>query len=270
MRPVRATYSLIALFALLAGCGTAGPGAALAPARVQQTTWNLKSDAGTFTVRFAGLRRGYHTLATVQDIASVRLTLTSPRLTAPLTQTVGSAQLAQPVVNVSFSNVPAGDVQVQVQAIDANGVVIGAKQSDATVTSGQTSVLQMTVTLDADTGAGNLATVVSFENPSPTPDATATASPAATPTPSATPTRGPIALEGDKLVRHLFSDPDAQITLANSGAASATATVYVYFFSGNTLKDSQAYRVTLAPGQQATQTVHARSYMVDRVVVQVQ
>ncbi|HEY9721929.1 MAG TPA: hypothetical protein V6D47_07930 [Oscillatoriaceae cyanobacterium] len=264
MRPVLPLLAAITLLA--AGCGTAAPGQAVRAPLVQHATLAVQGDSGTFTVRFAGLNRGYHTLATVQDIQSVRLTLTSPQLATPLVQIVGPQQLSQPIVNVSFSNVPAGNVQVQVQALDTNGAVIGANQSTSTVSAGQTSVLQMTVTMNADSGAasgtGNLATVVTFQNPSPMP----TATPQPTPTPSPTP--APVTVVSDKLVRHLFSDPDAQITLANTSDATRTTTVYAYFFSGNTLKDSQAYQVTLMPQQQSSFTIHAKSYFVDKLLVQ--
>lgn len=272
--------SALALAALLvAGCGTAEPALTLRPAaaRVQHDSLSLKSSQGCFNVVFQGLAHGYKTLATRADIQSVRITLTSDKLAEPLVRKVGPDQLNQPVVTVSFTDVPAGDVQVKVQALDREAHVIGVKQSASSVSNAQTTVLQMAVRLDADTGSGSLATVISFEDATPAPAATPTPqdSPQPSPTPSATPTPapsvsptpGPIILESYRLIRHLFSDPEAEITLKNTTGAGASTAVYMYFYTDNTLKDSQARQVPVSAGQEMTFRVRSNAYTVNKVVV---
>lgn len=259
---------LAAVALAAAGCGTASTPAGLAlkpvAVKVQQASWDLQ---GTFSVRFEGLgaRRGYATLATRADVKSVRLVLTSPRLVEPQIKTVGPEELAAPVVTVSFTGVPAGDVSVKVQALDATGRVIGAKESASQVSVGQTTVLQMAVKLDAVTGDGNLGAVVTFEEPSPSPSPSPSASPTPTPAPSATP--GPVLLESSRLVRHLFAKPDAEITLKNTLEAPAKAKVYAYFYSDNTLRDSQAREIPLEAGQRLTFTLPSAVYAVNKVMV---
>lgn len=268
---------------VLAGCGTqAGSGLAVRPAsvKIQKESMDLTGDGGRFNVVFAGLKGGYHVQATREDIAKVRITLTSPRLAAPLVKEVGADELNQLVVTVPFTNVPAGDVQVQVQALDKDGQLIGAKASTSNVTQGQTTVLQLTVRLDANTGTGNLATTITFEDatpapsPTPTPSATPTPVPSASPTATATPTPTPsptatptVVLESYRLVRHLFGNPEVEITLHNPTAADASARVYMYFYNDNVLKDKQAREIPLTADQRMTFRVKANAYLVNRVNV---
>lgn len=264
---------------VLAGCGTqAGSQLAVRPAavKIQKESMDLTGDGGRFNVVFAGLKGGYHVQATREDIARVRITLTSPRLVAPLVKEVGPDELNQLVVTVPFTNVPAGDVQVQVQAIDKDGQIIGAKASTSNVTQGQTTVLQLAVRLDADTGTGNLATTITFEDatpaPSPTPTPSASpvpsASPSATPTPTPSPSATPaVVLESYRLVRHLFGNPEVEITLHNPTMADASARVYMYFYNDNVLKDKQAREIPLTADQRMTFRVKANAYLVNRVNV---
>lgn len=258
----------------MAGCGTpAAPGIAARPsvALVQQEALDMReTSGGRFDVVFQGLRTGYKVQATRADIAKVRIVLTSPRLIEPMVKTVSEAELNQIVVTVPFTNVPAGDVGVKVQALDKDDRVIGAKESASNVAVGQTTVLQMAVKLDAVTGNGNLATTITFEDPSPAPSIplTPTPGPSATPTPTPVPTATPVVvLERSRLVRHLFGNPEVEVVLKNPTDAEAKARVYMYFYNDNTLKDSQAREIPLSANQQMTFRVKSTSYFVNKVSV---
>lgn len=258
---------------LAAGCGSKGPatlGVTRPAVNVQHDAWDMK---GTFNVVFKGLGSGYKTLATADQIRRVRITLTSPKFLEPLVKEVGPDELSQPVVTVPFTNVPAGAITVKIQAIDEHDHVLGVKESTSTVASGQTTVLQMAVQLDAASGTGNLATVITFDEATPTPAPTATPTPTPTPTatptpaPSATPTAGPVLLESSRFLRHLFTKPEAEITIKNTLESAASAKVYVYFYNDNTLCDSQAREIPLEPSQRMTFQVRSNVYSVNRVHV---
>lgn len=258
---------------VLAGCGShVGGGLAVRPAAisVQHDAMDLRTEGGRFNVVFQGLKGGYKVQATKADIAKVRITLTSPRLLEPMVKVVDEDALNQVVVTVPFTNVPAGDVQVTVQAIDKDGRVIGAKQSTSAINNGQTTVLQMAVRLDATTGSGDLATVITFEDPTPAPSATPT--PAASPTPSPTATPAPSAspvviLESSRLVRRLIGNPEVEITLKNPKTSEAKARVYMYFYNDNTLKDSQAREIPLGADERMTFRIKSNAYFVNKVNV---
>jgi hypothetical protein len=258
---------------VLAGCGShVGGGLAVRPAAVavQHDAMDLRTEGGRFNVVFQGLKGGYKVQATRADIAKVRITLTSPRLLEPMVKVVDEDELNQVVVTVPFTNVPAGDVQVMVQAIDKDGRVIGAKQSTSAITNGQTTVLQMAVRLDATTGSGDLATVITFEDPTPAPSGTP--SPAASPTPSPTATPAPsaspvVVLESSRLVRRLIGNPEVEITLKNPTTSEAKARVYMYFYNDNTLKDSQAREIPLGADERMTFRIKSNAYFVNKVNV---
>lgn len=260
---------------VLAGCGSSvGGGLAVRPttAVVQQASMDLRAEGGRFDVVFQGLKRGYRVQATRADIAKVRITLTSPRLLEPMVKLVDSDALNQVVVTVPFTNVPAGDVQVTVQALDADDRIIGAKQSTSSINDGQTTVLQMAVRLDAQTGSGDLATVITFEDPTPAPSPTPSASPTATPTPTPTPTPSAsaapvVVLESQRLVRRVIANPEVEITLKNPTSSEAKARVYMYFYNDNTLKDSQAREIPLAADQRMTFRIKSNAYFVNKVHV---
>jgi hypothetical protein len=271
---------LTALAIALAGCGRTGVASApltrAVPAAhavtVTHDALDLTGDGGRFDVVFQGLKAsaGYSVQAVRADIARVRITLTSPKLAEPLVKELDRAALDQLVVTVPFTNVPAGDVSVQVQAIDANGRVIGVKASAAAITANQTTVLQLAVRLDADTGSGNLGAAITFEDatPAPSPSLAPTASPSATPSPS--PTATPVVvLESYKLVRHLFANPEVEVTLHNPTASEAKARVYMYFYNDNTLKDSQAREIPLSADQRMTFRCKANAYLINKATVAV-
>jgi hypothetical protein len=273
---------LTALAIALAGCGrtgvTSAPVSRAVPAAravtVVHDAMDMTTPGGRFDVVFQGLKAsaGYSVQAVRADIARVRITLTSPKLVEPLVKELDRAALDQLVVTVPFTNVPAGDVAVQVQAIDANGRVIGVKASSAAITANQTTVLQLAVRLDADTGSGNLGAAITFEDATPAPSSSPvpTASPTATPTPSPVPTATPVVvLESYKLVRHLFANPEVEVTLHNPTAEDAKARVYMYFYSDNTLKDSQAREIPLTADQRMTFRCKANAYAINRVTVSV-
>lgn len=256
----------------MAGCGTpAAPGMTARPSvvKVQQESLDMReTSGGRFDVVFQGLRSGYKVQATRADIAKVRIVLTSPRLIEPMVKTVNEAELNQIVVTVPFTNVPAGDVSVKVQALDKDDRVIGAKESASNVAVGQTTVLQMAVKLDAVTGNGNLATTITFEDATPAPSGSPTPAPSATPTPTPVPTATPVVvLESSRLVRHLFGNPEVEVVLKNPTDAEAKARVYMYFYNDNTLKDSQAREIPLTANQRMTFRVKSTSYFVNKVSV---
>lgn len=256
----------------MAGCGTpAGAGLAPRPAvvKVQQESLDMRAtEGGRFDVVFQGLRAGYKVQATRADIAKVRIVLTSPRLIEPMVKTVDEDELNQIVVTVPFTNVPAGDVSVKVQALDKTDRVIGAKESASNVAVGQTTVLQMAVRLDAVTGNGNLATTITFEDATPAPSSTPSIAPSPTPTPTPSPTATPVVvLESSRLVRHLFGNPEVEVTLKNPTAAEAKARVYMYFYNDNTLKDSQAREIPMNADQRMTFRVKSAAYFVNKVSV---
>lgn len=270
-------FGATAAAVVLAGCGShVGSGLAVRPAAiaVQHDAMDLRTGGGRFNVVFQGLKGGYKVQATRADIAKVRITLTSPRLLEPMVKVVDEDELNQVVVTVPFTNVPAGDVQVMVQAIDKDNRVIGAKQSTSAITNGQTTVLQMAVRLDAATGSGDLATVITFEEPTPAPSATPTPAPTASPSPSpsASPTPAPsaspvVVLESSRLVRRLIGNPEVEITLKNPTAAEVSARVYMYFYNDNTLKDSQAREIPLAANERMTFRIKSNAYFVNKVNV---
>lgn len=272
-RALSLVLTIAALFA--AGCGTtAAPALQLKPAlksnavKVQQEAFDLRGDQGRFDVVFQGLGKGYKTLATVEDIHSVRVVLNSPRLVEPLVKVVGPEELSQVIVTVPFTGVPAGDVTVKVQAIDAQNRVIGAKESPSTVGVGQTTVLQMAVRLDANVGSGNLAAAITFENPDASPSPSPSASPSPSPSPSASPApTSPVLLESSRLVKHLFSNPEAEIKIKNTGTTATSAKVYAYFYNDNTLVDKQAREVPLTAGQSMTFRLRANVYRVNKLSV---
>ena len=258
---------------VLAGCGTqATGGLAVRPTKVtvEQDGLDLRGEGGRFNVVFQGLKGGYHVQATRADIAKVRISLSSPKLLEPMVKVVDSDELNQLVVTVPFTNVPSGDVQVTVQALDRDGHIIGAKQSTSTITTGQTTVLQMAVRLDADTGSGDLATVITFEDATPTPAPTATPSATPSPTPTPSPSASPVpvvVLDAYRLVRHLLTKPEVEITLTNPTDAEAKARVYMYFYNDLTIKDSQAREIPLQAGQSMTFRVKSNAYLVNKVSV---
>jgi hypothetical protein len=268
-------FAATAAAVVLAGCGSpVGTGLAVRPAAiaVEHDAMDLRSEGGRFNVVFQGLKGGYKVQATRQDIAKVRITLTSPRLLEPMVKVVDEDELNQVVVTVPFTNVPAGDVQVMVQAIDKDNRVIGAKQSTSAITNGQTTVLQMAVRLDAATGSGDLATVITFEDPTPAPTATPSAAPTASPSPSPTPTPTPsaapvVVLESSRLVRRLIGNPEVEITLKNPTSSEASARVYMYFYNDNTLKDSQAREIPLGANERMTFRIKSNAYFVNKVNV---
>lgn len=285
-RTLTLAFTLTALLA--AGCGTTAPGQsglgvkpaapatpAKAAVKVQKEAFDLTSkDAGRFEVSFKGLG-GYKTLATVEDIHSVRIVLASARLVEPMVKTVGPEALNQVIVTVPFTGVPAGDVTVKVQALDKDGRVIGAKESPSTVGVNQTTVLQMAVRLDANTGTGSLGAAITFENPSPAPSTSPSPSPSASPSPSPSPSAtpapaSPVILESSRLIKHLFSNPDAEIQIKNTAATSVSAKVYAYFYLDNTLVDKQAREIPLTGGQSMTFKVKANVYRVNKLSVVVQ
>lgn len=264
-------FGATAAAVVLAGCGSqVGSGLAVRPVAiaVQHDNMDLRTEGGRFNVVFQGLKGGYKVQATRADIAKVRITLTSPRLLEPMVKVVDKDALNQVVVTVPFTNVPAGDVQVTVQAIDKDDRVIGAKQSTSAITNGQTTVLQMAVRLDAVTGSGDLATVITFEDPTPAPSATPSAAPTASPSPTPTPSAAPVVvLESSRLVRRFIGNPEVEITLKNPTNAEAKARVYMYFYNDNTLKDSQAREIPLAADERMTFRIKSNAYFVNKVNV---
>jgi hypothetical protein len=80
----------------------------------------------------------------------------------------------------------------------------------------------------------------------------------------------PVILESSRLVKHLFTNPDAEIAIKNTAATSASAKVFAYFYQDNTLVDKQAREIPLTAGQQMKFTVKANVYRVNKLSVVVQ
>ncbi|HEY9723578.1 MAG TPA: hypothetical protein V6D47_16320 [Oscillatoriaceae cyanobacterium] len=200
----------LSLAPTLAGCGAQGlPTATVKRLPVAQNI-TLSPNMGAVAVRFAGLP-AYHTMATTQDIATVRLTLDSQRmiavdppvgadmaicrtLPAPVpTATpfayaaaasasgtaaiayplcgyhqvivLGAKDLHQATVNANFSSVPPGAVSLQVEALDAQGNVIGSGSSSNKVTAGKVTPMQLDVRLLPNQPlTGGVAASVTFLN----------------------------------------------------------------------------------------------------------
>jgi hypothetical protein len=141
----------LALALLLAGCGqhvaqlaVTAPAAPVAAA-VQHEEVAIAADAGRLEVRVAGLGTGYRVQATVDQVKFIRVTLSGGALTAPTSKEV----VAGPAGTVAFSAVPAGTVNVKIEALDASGLRLGLKETTSAVAKGQTAVLAATLKLDA-------------------------------------------------------------------------------------------------------------------------
>lgn len=172
---------------------------------------------GQVEITFQGLAK-YHTLATTDDIAGVRLTLRSAIKATPFSQTItlNRSQLALPVVRTTFDGVPAGKVTLEVNVFDSDATMIGSGLADASVKARNLTRIPLNVKLLPGLENGSAEAVVTFQNPdgeeatpissqspSATPSAIATpsptnspkpspsAAPTATPVPSPTPTRNP-------------------------------------------------------------------------------
>lgn len=180
-RQLGLAVSTLALTASLVGCGAqALPTASVKRIAVEQGV-QLSPTTGAVAVRFAGLP-AYHTLATTQDIASVRLTLSGllpvdppvycmphpmpslrpldaasasgtaiamPICRAPYHQviTLGAAALHQSQVNANFNTVPPQPVSLLVEALDAQGNVIGSGNTTGQVVAGKVTNLSLDVRL---------------------------------------------------------------------------------------------------------------------------
>lgn len=184
---------LVVATLLLAGCGqlAAPPAAKLAaPAALAASPASAAAAPGRVEIRLAGLPAtgARKLMATVAEVAALKVTISGGPLAAPRTQTVAAAALAAGKGTVAFDAVPAGSVAVSIQALDAAGAKIGEQTSSATVARGQTAVVAVTLKLQDTHVAsenGNLAVDLAIQDGDVVVDPIASASPTPTPSPSA-------------------------------------------------------------------------------------
>lgn len=198
--PIRPFLAASIALATLAGCSSPNP-AVQSPAELgampgdaavaaQTSEMDLRDqEAGRFVVAFQGLGSQYKTLASRADIRTVRAILRSARLAEPMVNEATGAELGQPEVAMMFRNVPSGEVQLTIEALDADGKVLGDKETEAAVTAGQTTQLDIALKLDADVGGVSADIIIEDAEPTtnPAPSTAPTTQPTAAPTTAPTP-----------------------------------------------------------------------------------
>jgi hypothetical protein len=125
---------------LLAGCNVrvnvpTPPSKSTSPVRPAQSV-------GQVAVSFKGLA-AYKALATSVDVARVAITLT-PSHGRSQHQEIYADRLHQPLVTVAFEGVAVGPVNLDVQAYDDNGRVIGDGHGGTVVQAGSTAIAHLT------------------------------------------------------------------------------------------------------------------------------
>lgn len=153
------------------------------------------ADAGRLEIRLGGAS-AYRVQATVDQVKTLRVTLSGSALSSSLVKEVTTSQLSGGKGTVAFEGVPKGNVNVKIEAIDGGSAVIGRKETTAEIVGGQTAVVAVALKLDATHVAsdkGNMQVELELQNgdvvvdpiasPSPRPT-----SPILSPTPAPTPT----------------------------------------------------------------------------------
>ena len=141
---------------MLAGCGAGNLNHVVPKASAIQAS----AAKGSLSVSFAGLPK-YQVLATMNDVASVRLDLSvfSGDVAASQTRTLSRKQLDANGV-VTFSQVAPGKASLTVTALGADGKELGRNNTSAAVTAGRTT--RMPVTIDLRSKTGNVEAAVTF------------------------------------------------------------------------------------------------------------
>lgn len=261
-RPRAAGFALTLALAMLAGCGRGpAPMAAPAPATaavatsVTSLTLAPTSSAGRIEIQVKGLG-GYHLQATVGQVVTLRVTLSGGGLSAPVSKDVSAAGLSSGSGTVSFDGIPPGNVNVAIEALDADGNSLGTSQGTTTVAGGQTAVVNVALQLDpthVTNPNGGVTVGINVTDgevivdpvasPSTQPSSPAL-SPAPSPTPTPSPTPGTVGLYGD-LVKSWFPNKTmgvqgvVQNTWTSARSVKLTATFYKRTLFGYSVEETQ-------------------------------
>jgi hypothetical protein len=215
-RSLITTASALAFLSLLAtGCGqqatsgvpysqlahTATKTSSVAP----KTTGLVGNNAaaaqtGRVVLQMSSLRAAYEVMATRQDVASLEVRMSGPGLDAPLVKGISAADL-QTSNTVTFDNVPATKLSVQLTAFDSNAKSIGQKTTQVMVQADQQTTVNLQLKLNPTVvqGQGSLAfdfDIVDGDVVNAPPSAAPSADPSTSPsddastTPSASPSAG--------------------------------------------------------------------------------
>ncbi len=179
----------LALSLTMVGCGVSP----LAPGQTPQLGEELTLAPETGAVRIS-FEDSYSTQATKADIKQIRVTLSGGPLASPQSQTV-----SYPTGAATFKDLPAGTINLKIEALNASAQVIGqASKSGVSVVAGQLTTINVNLKLDPTSvspGTGLVGVGVIIEDgdiiPLPTPTPSPTPTPAPNPTPSPTPSPVP-------------------------------------------------------------------------------
>jgi hypothetical protein len=250
MSAIRPGAVLVAALAFLAGCGKAPTPTTHVP---QTNVAVAVATAGRVEIRVQGLG-GYHVAAVTTQVVKLRVTLSGGPLASPVVQTVDASSLSNGAGTIVFADLPAGTVDVKIEALDAADAVIGTKTASAPVTNGATAVVAVALKLDAThvaASVGSIAVDVAVSDgevvvdpvASPSPHSPVL-SPAPSPTPTPVPT-GIVAFKGDA-ERSFYADGRIGVSglVQNTWPSAKSARVKATFFKRTAFGFSQVEALT--------------------------
>jgi hypothetical protein len=205
--------------------------------------------AGRVEIKIDGLA-ARSLMATTAQISRIKVALTGGALPGAVRKEATASALAGGKGTITFEAIPAGTVDVTIEALDADGATLGEKATTATIARGETAVVAVALKLNPTHVAsenGNLALDLTITDgdvivdpiapasprpsspvlsPAPLPTPTPTATPTATPTP--TPSPATVALTGT-LDRTWFADGTLKVRgyVENTGGTAAAVKVEV-------------------------------------------
>jgi hypothetical protein len=154
MKRLPLLLALPVTLALLSGCiiqtGNTTPRVVVTKPRLTPEQGLQKlNDSGKVQVVFKGLAtlESYRVNATTADIDSVTMRLVTANGVYGQVKQLSRDELSAPSVAVAFDGVPAGNVTLEVTAVDRNGSAIGKGQQTALVRARQTSIMNLVVAL---------------------------------------------------------------------------------------------------------------------------
>lgn len=236
------------------------------------------AQTGRVVLQMSSLRKAYEVMATRQDVASLEVKMTGPGLDAPLVKGITAADL-QTSNTVTFDNVPASTLTVQLTAFDSNAKSIGQKSTSVAVQADQETKVNLQLKLNPTVVAGKGSVAFDFDildgdvvhaDPSAEPSTTPSTSPSDEPStaPSETPSAdGTLGIEIlDKQIARkyfLFKKLVVSVKVTNHNATeSLNGEVKLdYYHTSGIIHKTTAVSETLtqevkdlAPGQSVTLT----------------
>ena len=136
---------LAASVLLAAGCGTTArtPVMPVQLANMAIDRQTDRSELGQLQVDLKTTEQSRKVLATVADVTRYRITVSGNGLTTPIVKTCAAPTGSNGKVSALFDELLPGDYTITVEALDADGNVIGSDTQVATVKKGKCTVVNL-------------------------------------------------------------------------------------------------------------------------------